>query len=154
MIHFQTTINILCLDNETGPMMVFRLIMRTEGFSGMFRGLEAMLWRCVPNLSRLLRNSIWSMIWIVSFYFHIEMRFRMECLCLCMNIWWKKCDLRRWRNLTITKSQQWIHGELPQLVRVPVCYHGYQEYRLMWSKRKWWRPPIQTNTKAYGIATA
>lgn len=35
------------LDNETGPLMVFRIIQRTEGFPGFFRGLEAMLWRWV-----------------------------------------------------------------------------------------------------------
>lgn len=35
----------LITDNETGPLMVFRLIRQTEGYPGMFRGLTAMLWR-------------------------------------------------------------------------------------------------------------
>lgn len=35
----------MCVDNETGPLMVFRLIRQSEGIPGMFRGMEAMLWR-------------------------------------------------------------------------------------------------------------
>lgn len=42
------------LDNETGPMMVFRMIHRTEGIPGMFRGLEAMLWRWVCSYNKYL----------------------------------------------------------------------------------------------------
>lgn len=33
------------VNNETGPLMVFRLILRKEGFPGLFRGLESMIWR-------------------------------------------------------------------------------------------------------------
>ncbi|XP_031633051.1 solute carrier family 25 member 45-like [Contarinia nasturtii] len=33
------------VNNETGPLMVFRLIRQTEGLPGVFRGLESMLWR-------------------------------------------------------------------------------------------------------------
>lgn len=35
----------LFVDNATGPFMVIRQIMKTEGSHGLFRGLSAMLWR-------------------------------------------------------------------------------------------------------------